>query len=199
MGAAVRARPAHPEGSRPKPGQALQCADEAAGINRHARREGAAAVGGGRGGPGRTARAKGGALGCSPLVSPAGLGRQNGPNPRTKMDQILRTFAPKMDQIRAPVIVCFSILYLYLVFFLIRSLSLLRWAMRDPPPRRRPSFGRPPAIRGFDLFDTPAIALEPLFAHEPLLRGVTTVAEPFCGRGNLVLGHACPWPRRACQ
>jgi hypothetical protein len=56
-----------------------------------------------------------------------------------------------------------------------------------PPARRRPSFGRPPAVRGLDLFDTPVIALEPLFAHEPLLRGVAIVAEPFCGKGNLVL------------
>ena len=27
----------------------------------------------------------------------------------------------------------------------------------------------------------------PLFAHEPLLAGVTTVCEPFCGSGNLVI------------
>ena len=40
---------------------------------------------------------------------------------------------------------------------------------------------------GFDLFDTPPIALEPLFEHEPLLAGMTTVAEPFCGVGNLVI------------
>ena len=52
---------------------------------------------------------------------------------------------------------------------------------------RRPSFGRSRAVRGLDLFDTPPIALGPLFAHEPLLAGVTTVAEPFCGKGNLVI------------
>ena len=51
----------------------------------------------------------------------------------------------------------------------------------------RPSFGRSRAERGDDLFDTPPIALGPLFAHEPLLAGVTTVAEPFCGIGNLVI------------
>jgi hypothetical protein len=52
--------------------------------------------------------------------------------------------------------------------------------------KRRPSFGRPRAVRGLDQFDTPPLALGPLFAHEPLLAGVTTVAEPFCGKGNLV-------------
>ena len=57
--------------------------------------------------------------------------------------------------------------------------------MRNRP--RRPSFGRSRAVRGLDLFDTPPIALGPLFAHEPLLAGVTTVAEPFCGKGNLVI------------
>jgi hypothetical protein len=55
------------------------------------------------------------------------------------------------------------------------------------PSRRRPSFGRPRAVRGLDLFDTPPIALRPLFEHEPLLAGVTTVVEPFCGKGNLVI------------
>jgi hypothetical protein len=60
--------------------------------------------------------------------------------------------------------------------------------MLDPAPsRHRPSFGRPRAVRGLDLFDTPPIALAPLFEHEPLLAGVTSVAEPFCGKGNLVL------------
>jgi hypothetical protein len=60
--------------------------------------------------------------------------------------------------------------------------------MLDPTPsRRRPSFGRSRAVRGLDLFDTPPIALAPLFEHEPLLAGVTTVAEPFCGKGNLVI------------
>jgi hypothetical protein len=58
----------------------------------------------------------------------------------------------------------------------------------DPAPsRHRPSFGRPRAVRGLDLFDTPPIALHPLFEHEPLLTNVTSVAEPFCGKGNLVL------------
>jgi hypothetical protein len=52
--------------------------------------------------------------------------------------------------------------------------------------RGRPSFGRPRAVRGLDLFDTPPIALEPLFEHEPLLAGVKVICEPFAGRGNLV-------------
>jgi hypothetical protein len=52
---------------------------------------------------------------------------------------------------------------------------------------RRPSFGRPRAVRGFDLFDTPPHVLEPLFEHEPLLTGVSSICEPFCGLGNLVL------------
>jgi hypothetical protein len=51
----------------------------------------------------------------------------------------------------------------------------------------RPTFGRSLTLRGSDLFDTPPIALDPLFAQEPLLAGVTSVCEPFCGRGNLVL------------
>jgi hypothetical protein len=61
--------------------------------------------------------------------------------------------------------------------------------MLDHPPhgRARPSFGRSRAVRGFDLFDTPPVALGPLFEHEPLLAGVTTVAEPFRGKGNLVV------------
>jgi hypothetical protein len=50
----------------------------------------------------------------------------------------------------------------------------------------RPSFGRSKKERGGDWFDTPPIALDPLFAHEPLLTGVTAVCEPFCGKGNLV-------------
>jgi hypothetical protein len=58
---------------------------------------------------------------------------------------------------------------------------------RTTPYRRRPSFGRPRAVRGLDLFDTPPVALAPLFEHEPLLQGVTAIAEPFCGKGNLVL------------
>ena len=53
--------------------------------------------------------------------------------------------------------------------------------------RRRPSFGRPRSIRGLDLFDTPPRVLKPLFEHEPLLARVSSVCEPFCGRGNLVL------------
>jgi hypothetical protein len=55
-----------------------------------------------------------------------------------------------------------------------------------PGVRGRPSFGRPRSERGLDQFDTPPIALAPLFAHEPLLAGVTRASEPFCGRGNLV-------------
>jgi hypothetical protein len=51
--------------------------------------------------------------------------------------------------------------------------------------RNRPSFGRSRAVRGLDQFDTPPIALDPLFQHEPLLANVTAVAEPFCGKGNL--------------
>lgn len=53
------------------------------------------------------------------------------------------------------------------------------------PRRHRPSFGRSRAIRGLDLFDTPPKALGPLFAHEPLLANVTSVCEPFVGKGNL--------------
>ena len=53
--------------------------------------------------------------------------------------------------------------------------------------RNRPSFGRTRKQRGLDQFDTPPIALPPLFRHEPLLAGVTAVAEPFCGKGNLVI------------
>ena len=55
------------------------------------------------------------------------------------------------------------------------------------PAKRRPSFGRPKAERGLDQFDTPPIALPPLFVHEPLLANVTSICEPFCGRGNLVV------------
>jgi hypothetical protein len=55
------------------------------------------------------------------------------------------------------------------------------------PAARRPSFGRPRAVRGLDQFDTPPIALAPLFEHEPLLSGLTTVCEPFCGKGNLAI------------
>ena len=50
----------------------------------------------------------------------------------------------------------------------------------------RPSFGRALSLRGFDLFDTPPVALDPIFAREPLLAGIVEIAEPFCGRGNLV-------------
>ena len=50
--------------------------------------------------------------------------------------------------------------------------------------RRRPSFGRPRAVRGLDLFDTPPIALGPLFEHEPLLRGVTVLLNHFAARAT---------------
>ncbi len=50
--------------------------------------------------------------------------------------------------------------------------------------RNRPSLGRTKAQRGLDQFDTPPAALDPLFAHEPLLVGVAAVVEPFCGLGN---------------
>ena len=53
--------------------------------------------------------------------------------------------------------------------------------------RDRPSLGRTKTERGFDQYDTPPIALLPLFASEPLLAGVTAVCEPFCGLGNLVI------------
>ena len=52
--------------------------------------------------------------------------------------------------------------------------------------KSRPSLGRSKADRGHDQFDTPPIALMPLFAHEPLLAGVASICEPFCGKGNLV-------------
>ena len=52
---------------------------------------------------------------------------------------------------------------------------------------KRPSFGRSKSERGLDQFDTPPVALGPLFEHEPLLAGVTNVVEPFCGLGNLVI------------
>jgi hypothetical protein len=52
---------------------------------------------------------------------------------------------------------------------------------------KRPSFGRSKSERGLDQFDTPPIALGPLFEHEPLLAGVTSICEPFCGKGNLVI------------
>jgi hypothetical protein len=55
------------------------------------------------------------------------------------------------------------------------------------PRRHRPSFGRPRSIRGLDLFDTPPKALDPLFVHEPLLRGVTCIGEHFAGKGNFVI------------
>jgi len=38
--------------------------------------------------------------------------------------------------------------------------------------RKHPSFGRSMTERGLDQFDTPPIALAPLFEHEPLLKGV---------------------------
>ena len=71
--------------------------------------------------------------------------------------------------------------------------------MGAPSSRRRPSFGRSRAVRGLDLFDTPPIALGPLFEHEPLLAGVTTVAEPFCGKGNLVIAMRATRADRARQ
>jgi hypothetical protein len=72
--------------------------------------------------------------------------------------------------------------------------------------RNRPSLGRPKKERGLDQFDTPTIALAPLFAHEPLLAGVRAICEPFCGKGNLVLGmrargitvHASDIENRGC-
>jgi hypothetical protein len=54
-------------------------------------------------------------------------------------------------------------------------------------PRNRPSFGRPQSIRGLDPFDTPLEAARPVWANEPLLRGVTCYAEDFAGKGNLVI------------
>ena len=60
--------------------------------------------------------------------------------------------------------------------------------------RNRPTFGRSKAERGLDLFDTPVVALEPLFAHEPLLKGVTTICEPFAGKGNLVMAMRARGP-----
>ena len=70
----------------------------------------------------------------------------------------------------------------------------------------RPSFGRSRAVRGLDQFDTPPIALVPLFEHEPLLKGVTTICEPFCGQGNLTIAmrerglivHASDIEERGC-
>jgi hypothetical protein len=53
--------------------------------------------------------------------------------------------------------------------------------------RNRPSFGRKKSERGLDQFDTPPIALTPLFVHEPLLQDVKAISEPFCGKGNLVI------------
>lgn len=53
--------------------------------------------------------------------------------------------------------------------------------------KNHPSLGRPKKERGLNKFDTPPIALAPLFAHEPLLAGVDEVCEPFCGQGNLVI------------
>ena len=67
------------------------------------------------------------------------------------------------------------------------KLTTNRTGAEDMTKRNRPSLGRSRAARGFDQFDTPPIALEPLFAHEPLLADVTRVCEPFCGLGNLVI------------
>jgi hypothetical protein len=52
---------------------------------------------------------------------------------------------------------------------------------------KRPSFGRSKSERGLDQFDTPPIALTPLFVHEPLLADAKAISEPFCGKGNLVI------------
>ena len=46
----------------------------------------------------------------------------------------------------------------------------------------RPSFGRSKSERGLDQFDTPPIALAPLFAHEPLLAGVKPSASRSAAR-----------------
>ena len=62
-----------------------------------------------------------------------------------------------------------------------------RSGFESRPAKRRPSLGRSKSERGLDQFDTPPIALAPLFAHEPLLAGLTIVCEPFCGLGNLVI------------
>ena len=59
--------------------------------------------------------------------------------------------------------------------------------LEHPTKPGRPSFGRSRALRRLDQFDTPPIALAPLFEHEPLLAGVTHVCEPACGKGNLVI------------
>jgi hypothetical protein len=55
-----------------------------------------------------------------------------------------------------------------------------------PPRRQHISHGRTLEQRGLDAFDTPIIALAPLFIHEPLLAGIISVCEPFAGQGNLV-------------
>ena len=54
------------------------------------------------------------------------------------------------------------------------------------PRRRQPSFARSLEVRGLDLFDTPQVALAPLFTHEPYLTTASSVCEPFAGKGNLV-------------
>ena len=50
--------------------------------------------------------------------------------------------------------------------------------------RRRPSLGRSRAVRGLDQFDTPPVALDPLFEHEPLLAGVTACASRSAARAT---------------
>ena len=42
-------------------------------------------------------------------------------------------------------------------------------------------------MRGLNLHDTPPAALAPLFEHEPLLADLTSICEPFAGKGNLVV------------
>ena len=50
----------------------------------------------------------------------------------------------------------------------------------------RPFFGRTLIVRGYDCTDTPPATIEPVFAREPLLQGVTEISEPFAGAGWLV-------------
>jgi len=52
---------------------------------------------------------------------------------------------------------------------------------------KHPVFGRKKSERGLDQFDTPPPVYEMLFEHEPLLLGVTSICEPFCGLGNGVM------------
>ena len=68
-----------------------------------------------------------------------------------------------------------------------------------PISRRRPSFGRRAHVRGLDLFDTPPIALGPLFAHEPLLAGVTSRMRAVLRHGQLGRRDARPRAHRPRQ